>query len=182
MQDGWDDMRIFLAVVRGESLSAAGRALRLDAATVGRRVARLEEQLGAPLFAKSPQGYALTEAGARLVIHAEAAEQAMSLAAEWSTRPCRGSRRPDPHRRAGRLREFPAAAGLRRHCRGKPRARGADRRPAARGEPVAARGGHGHRGVAAHGRPAAGAEDHRLSPAPCRVARLPAPARSHRRA
>jgi DNA-binding transcriptional LysR family regulator len=73
-------MRIFLAVVRAESLSGAGRALRLDPATVGRRVARLEEALGAPLFVKSPTGYALSEAGARLVAHAIRAEQAMEAA------------------------------------------------------------------------------------------------------
>lgn len=78
----WDDMRIFLAVARGESLSAGGRDLRMDPATVGRRVARLEQDMGAPLFAKSPQGYGLTEAGARLVTHAESAEQAFSLANE----------------------------------------------------------------------------------------------------
>ncbi len=78
----WDDMRIFLATARGESLSAAGRTLRLDPATVGRRVARLEAGMGAPLFAKSPQGYALTGAGERLMRHAEAAEQAMQAAAE----------------------------------------------------------------------------------------------------
>ncbi|MBW4983892.1 LysR family transcriptional regulator [Mameliella sp. CS4] len=80
--DNWDDLRIFLAVARDESLSAAGRRLRMDAATVGRRVARLEESLGAPLFAKSPQGYALTEAGTRLVRFAEEAEQAASQASE----------------------------------------------------------------------------------------------------
>ncbi|MHA7876278.1 LysR family transcriptional regulator [Roseivivax sp.] len=78
----WDDMRIFLATARGESLSAAGRSLRMDPATVGRRIGRLEEDLGAPLFAKSPQGYALTEAGTRLLAHAEEAEQAMQAAAE----------------------------------------------------------------------------------------------------
>ncbi|OWV50513.1 LysR family transcriptional regulator [Mameliella alba] len=82
MMDNWDDLRIFLAVARDESLSAAGRRLRMDAATVGRRVARLEESLGAPLFAKSPQGYALTEAGTRLVRFAEEAEQAASQASE----------------------------------------------------------------------------------------------------
>ncbi|MGP3697088.1 LysR family transcriptional regulator [Rhodobacter sp. NSM] len=78
----WDDLRIFLAVARAESLSGAGRGLRLDPATVGRRVARLEEALGAPLFVKSPQGYALAEAGQRLLVHAERAEQAVSEAAE----------------------------------------------------------------------------------------------------
>ncbi|MGO4854481.1 LysR family transcriptional regulator [Phaeovulum sp. W22_SRMD_FR3] len=78
----WDDLRVFLAVARAESLSGAGRSLRLDAATVGRRVARLEEALAAKLFVKSPQGYALTEAGARLLPHAEQAEQAMTGASE----------------------------------------------------------------------------------------------------
>ncbi|MCP5038797.1 MAG: LysR family transcriptional regulator [Rhodobacteraceae bacterium] len=74
----WDDFRVFLAVARGESLSAAGRVLKRDAATVGRHMARLEEAVGLPLFTKSPQGYALTEAGARLLGHAERAEQAVA--------------------------------------------------------------------------------------------------------
>lgn len=78
----WDDLRVFLAVARGESLSAAGRVLRLDPATVGRRISRLEEDTGAPLFARSPQGYGLTEAGARLVVHAEEAEQAVTRGTE----------------------------------------------------------------------------------------------------
>ncbi|PZQ99387.1 MAG: LysR family transcriptional regulator [Cereibacter sphaeroides] len=76
----WDDLRVFLSVARAESLSAAGKQLRLDPATVGRRIARLEEQLSASLFAKSPQGYALTEAGHRLLPHAERAEQALGAA------------------------------------------------------------------------------------------------------
>ncbi len=78
----WDDLRIFLAVARAESLSGAGRALKIDPATVGRRVARLEEDLGARLFAKSPQGYALTEEGRRLLDHAVHAEQAVAGALE----------------------------------------------------------------------------------------------------
>lgn len=77
----WDDLRLFLAVARRDSLSGAGRALRLDPATVGRRIQRLEEACGARLFAKSPQGYALTEDGQRLMPHAERAEQA-ALAAQ----------------------------------------------------------------------------------------------------
>ncbi|WP_420567511.1 LysR family transcriptional regulator [Thalassovita sp.] len=78
----WDDLKVFLAVARTESLSGAGRGLKVDPATVGRRIGRLEEQLGAPLFAKSPQGYALTDAGQRLLAHAERAEQAMQAASE----------------------------------------------------------------------------------------------------
>lgn len=82
MDPHWDDMRIFLAVARTESLSGAGRQLKVDPATVGRRIARLEETLGTPLFAKSPQGYAPTDAGQRLLAHAERAEQAMEGAVE----------------------------------------------------------------------------------------------------
>ena len=74
----WDDMRVFLAVARGESLSRAGRDLRMDPATVGRRIARLEARLGTALFVKSPQGYALTEAGERMRGPAEQAESAFS--------------------------------------------------------------------------------------------------------
>jgi DNA-binding transcriptional LysR family regulator len=78
----WDDLRIFLAVARHDSLSGAGRALRLDPATVGRRMQRLEEAVGAALFAKSPQGYGLTVDGQRLLAHAEQAESAVTGAAE----------------------------------------------------------------------------------------------------
>ena len=77
----WDDLRIFLAVARNESLSGAGRVLRIDPATVGRRVARLEDAIGAGLFAKTPQGYALTESGTRLLAHAERTEAAVDGAA-----------------------------------------------------------------------------------------------------
>jgi DNA-binding transcriptional LysR family regulator len=76
----WDDLRLFLAVAREQSLSGAGKVLRLDPATLGRRVARLEKALQVVLFVKSPQGYALTEAGVQLMERAEAAERAMRLA------------------------------------------------------------------------------------------------------
>lgn len=82
----WDDLRIFLAVARAESLSGAGRRLAMDASTVGRRIARLEQAVGAVLFAKTPQGYALTAEGGRLMGPAEAAEKAASAAAEATRR------------------------------------------------------------------------------------------------
>ncbi|MEP3345934.1 MAG: LysR family transcriptional regulator [Litoreibacter sp.] len=78
----WDDLRVFLAVARTESLSRAGKTLRLDPATVGRRIARLEASLEATLFMKSPQGYALTQAGARLVARAQVVETAIINAQE----------------------------------------------------------------------------------------------------
>ncbi|XDA96522.1 LysR family transcriptional regulator [Sulfitobacter sp. LCG007] len=77
MQMNWDDLRLFLAVAREQSLSGAGKLLRLDPATLGRRMARLEDSLQATLFSKSPQGYALTETGRDLLVRAEEAEQAL---------------------------------------------------------------------------------------------------------
>ncbi len=77
----WDDLRVFLAVARTESLSGAGRRLKIDPATVGRRIARLEDGIGVRLFSKSPQGYGLTDEGSRLIAHAERAEAA-AMAAE----------------------------------------------------------------------------------------------------
>ena len=85
MRADWDDLRVFLAVARGESLSRAGRLLRLDPATVGRRIARLEDALGVRLFARSAQGYALTEQGVRLLPHAEQAEEALTAGLEAAT-------------------------------------------------------------------------------------------------
>lgn len=78
----WDDLRVFLAVARAESLSGAAKVLKIDPATVGRRIGRLENILAARLFQKSPQGYLLTEDGARLIPHAERAEAALMAAGE----------------------------------------------------------------------------------------------------
>ena len=80
MAENWDDLRLFLAVARERSLSAAGKLLALDPATLGRRMTRLEQRMRTALFARSPQGYALTEAGRQLLERAEAVEQAMRLA------------------------------------------------------------------------------------------------------
>ncbi|MQQ06994.1 LysR family transcriptional regulator [Epibacterium sp. SM1979] len=82
MEPQWDDMKVFLAVAREASLSGAGRVLKMDPATVGRRVSRFESALGTSLFVKSPQGYALSAAGDRLLAHAESAEQAMRAGRE----------------------------------------------------------------------------------------------------
>jgi DNA-binding transcriptional LysR family regulator len=78
----WDDLRVFLAVARQSRLMAAGRVLGLDPATVGRRITALEEALGAKLFDRSPQGYAMTEAGGNLMTHAQAMENLAAAASE----------------------------------------------------------------------------------------------------
>ena len=72
--DNWDDMRVFLTVARAEGLTAAAPILQMDPSTLGRRIARLERSLGAALFVKSPQGYALTDLGERMRDRAAEAE------------------------------------------------------------------------------------------------------------
>jgi DNA-binding transcriptional LysR family regulator len=83
----WDDLRVFLAVARAESLSGAGKLLKIDPATVGRRIGRLEQTLAARLFQKSPQGYLLTAEGSRLIPDAERAEAAVMSAGEAMSGP-----------------------------------------------------------------------------------------------
>lgn len=74
----WDDLRIFMAVARSESLTAAAPVLKMDPATISRRIGRLEDAFGAALFAKSPQGYQLTDLGMRVWEEAVEAELAVS--------------------------------------------------------------------------------------------------------
>nr|WP_132457965.1 LysR family transcriptional regulator [Paraburkholderia sp. BL8N3] len=59
----WQDMRMFLALGRYRSLSAAARALRVNHATVARRIQSLEDSLGEKLVERRPDGYVLTPAG-----------------------------------------------------------------------------------------------------------------------
>jgi len=59
----WDDVRYFLAVARGGSVRAAAGRLEVNHSTVLRRIAQLEERLGARMFEKLPSGYRLTAAG-----------------------------------------------------------------------------------------------------------------------
>ncbi len=59
----WDDVRYFLAVARNGSVRAAAERLGINHSTVLRRIAQLEERLGAHMFEKLPSGYRLTDAG-----------------------------------------------------------------------------------------------------------------------
>jgi DNA-binding transcriptional LysR family regulator len=63
----WDDIRYFLAVARGGSVRAAAERLKVNHSTVLRRVAQLEERLGAHMFEKLPSGYRLTDAGEEIL-------------------------------------------------------------------------------------------------------------------
>lgn len=73
----WDDMRVFLALARAGTLSAAAAVLKSGAATVSRRIDRLERAFGLPLFLRHQSGYRLTDQGEALLHRAEAVEMAM---------------------------------------------------------------------------------------------------------
>lgn len=72
----WDDTRAFLAVTRAGTLSAAAEQMGIGIATLSRRIERLEEALGVPLFVRQQSGYQLTQDGGDLIPQAEAMEEA----------------------------------------------------------------------------------------------------------
>lgn len=67
----WRDLRVALALAKHASLGEAGRALRLDATTVSRRISALEEAVGAPLFIRDAEGWRPTEIGRRVALAGE---------------------------------------------------------------------------------------------------------------
>ncbi len=77
----WDDLRFFLAVHRARSHAGAARLLKVAPTTIGRRLAALEEAVGARLFARTPDGLAATAAAQALLARAERIE-AEALEAE----------------------------------------------------------------------------------------------------
>ncbi len=70
----WDDLKFFLAVARSGQLTTAAKGLKVDNATVARRIRALELALDTQLFDRNPKGYSLTEMGQRLLPSAEAME------------------------------------------------------------------------------------------------------------
>lgn len=71
----WDNLRIFLAVMRDRSLLGAARKLGIDHTTTARRLSVLETAVGARLFDRSPRGVEPTAAGLALLTHAENIER-----------------------------------------------------------------------------------------------------------
>jgi DNA-binding transcriptional LysR family regulator len=75
-------MALFVEIVEGGSLSAAGRKLGLPKATVSRRLSMLEASIGVPLLMRSTRALSLTDAGRRFfervqpIVHDAAAAQA----------------------------------------------------------------------------------------------------------
>ncbi|MEZ5912132.1 MAG: LysR family transcriptional regulator [Paracoccaceae bacterium] len=68
----WNDVKYLLAVARAGSSLAAARSLKVDPATVQRRLGELERQLELRLVERLPSGYRLTPAGLAVLEAAEA--------------------------------------------------------------------------------------------------------------
>ena len=73
----WDHLRVFLTIARSGQILSAARDLKLDHATVSRRLTTLEKELGATLVERTPAGCVLTQAGQQLFQTAERMESEM---------------------------------------------------------------------------------------------------------
>lgn len=71
----WEDLKYVLAMSRHGSATAAGKALKVNATTVTRRIQAVEASLEVTLFDRSSTGMLCTEAGATAVAAAERMEQ-----------------------------------------------------------------------------------------------------------
>lgn len=70
----WDDIKIFLALVRAGTVRGAAEKLGLSHSTVARRVEAMEKRLAVRLFDRLPTGYAVTPAGEDMLRVAEGVE------------------------------------------------------------------------------------------------------------
>ncbi len=76
----WEDLHTFVALAEVGNLSGAARRLAVSHATVGRRVAALEERVGGALGALRPEGYRPTPLGELVLASARSmAAEAASL-------------------------------------------------------------------------------------------------------
>ncbi len=89
----WENMRHFVAVARIGTLSGAARSLKVDHATVSRRLTALENELRTQLIERLPRACRLTQSGQRIFELAEGMEDsayAVERSVDASTSPVTG--------------------------------------------------------------------------------------------
>jgi DNA-binding transcriptional LysR family regulator len=79
-QPDWNDLRVFLAVARGGSFTAAAGVVGLHHTTVARRIEQLEASLATRLFDRLARGTRLTPAGEALAGPASRVEEELLAA------------------------------------------------------------------------------------------------------
>lgn len=70
----WEDLRYFSVFAHERSLSAAARRLKVDHATIARRISALETSLNLKLVDRRPRAYVLTSDGERIAALAQRME------------------------------------------------------------------------------------------------------------
>ncbi len=76
----WDDLRLLSILLRSRSLGEAARRLDVPQSTVSRRLRRIEQGLGRPLFERSSDGLAPTAEARSLAADLEGMERAAAAA------------------------------------------------------------------------------------------------------
>lgn len=92
----WNDLRVLLELGRVGSVTGAAKVLRVDNATVSRRLQALEEQLNARLVERTGGGIRLTPEGGVIFRHAEEMEKTAAAILEAA--------RPDGGKTSGLVR------------------------------------------------------------------------------
>lgn len=75
--DNWDDLKFVLAMRRHGTMSSAARHLNTNVATVSRRLDRMSQELGIPLFEKRGSAFVPTRAADDLAAVAEVLDQTL---------------------------------------------------------------------------------------------------------
>ena len=84
------DLRYFLAIAQNGSVSRAAEQLHLSQPALSEQIRKLEDELGAPLFARTSRGVHLTDAGEALLPHARTVLAQADVAADAVRQVTRG--------------------------------------------------------------------------------------------